>query len=402
MNKSLPPSLPAVPTGAMDEPRAESAPKRVVIVDDSGILRAWLQVVLESDPRLKVVGMAANAEDARRVIKEVTPDVITLDVEMPGMNGLAFLDKLMQLRPMPVVMFSGATRNNSEATVTALLYGAVDCLTKPTTVLDAAGRLQLVDRILAAADSRVPARSPQARPMPPRAVPGADDRTGAVSGSGAAPAASPAPRPVAPPAAQPDPLVLVGASTGGVTALEVLLAGLDPKGAPVVIVQHMPDPYLISFSRMLDRHLPQDVGLLQDRQPLTAGQVRLAPGLGADAVVRREGGQWLGLLTPGDGTALHCPSVHQLFASAYPHARDVIAVMLTGLGKDGAEAMAALRAKGARTIGQDAETSTVYGMPRAAFDLGAVQTQLPLAAIAGAVNHAVEMHRAGLAPEGRP
>lgn len=336
-------------------------PKKVVIVDDSRALRAWLRVVIEEDPRLCVVGEAATALEAREVIKQTVPDVLTLDIEMPGMDGLEFLARLMRLRPMPVVMISGSTRNHSAATVRALSLGAVDYILKPATAYDEAARQLIARRVFSAACSTV---QPSAIGHQPKA-------------------AAPTPRTTGP-----MPLVVIGASTGGVAALETVMASLDPNGPPVVVVQHMPGPFLVSFSRQLDRRLAQDVGLVTVDAVLAPGQIRLAPAEGAHTQIIRRGGHWACRFSAADEGALHCPSVDALFASAAPFGKDVIAVILTGLGQDGADGMATLSAQGAMTLGQDAATSVVYGMPRVAFERGAVNKQLPLTEIGAAVNDA--------------
>lgn len=344
------------------EARDDTGRKKVVIVDDSRALRAWLRLVIEEDPRLCVVGEAATALEAREVIKQTTPDVLTLDIEMPGMDGLEFLSRLMRLRPMPVVMISGATRNHTAATVRALSLGAVDYILKPSTAYDQAARLLITRRVFSAACSTVQP-APAAKPPTPEA--------GKPRNAG------------------PMPLVVIGASTGGVAALETVIGALDPHGPPVVIVQHMPGPFLVSFSKQLNRHLAQDVSLVREGEGLEPGQVRLAPAEGAHTHIVRRGAQWSCRFLTSDANALHCPSVDALFSSAAPYSADVIAVLLTGLGQDGAEGMASLFAQGAVTFGQDEASSVVYGMPRAAFERGVVQQQLPVAEIGVAVNEAV-------------
>lgn len=347
--------------------------KRVVIVDDSRSLRAWLRLVIEQDPRLAVVGEAASAYEAREVIKQTRPDVLTLDIEMPGMNGLEFLDRLMRLRPMPVVMISGATRNHTAATVQALSLGAVDYILKPTASNDEAAQLLIARRVYSAACSTV---QPRTHPQTIARETTGMYRTG------------------------PMPIVLIGASTGGVAALETVLGALDPEGPPVVVVQHMPGPFLVSFANQLNRKLAQDVGLAVAAEDLRPGQVRLAPAEGAQTHVNRKGSQWSCRFAPSAEDTLHCPSVDALFASAAQHGRDVIAVILTGLGHDGADGMLRLRDKGAATLGQDQASSVVYGMPRAAFERGAVQKQLHVSGIGAAVNDAVNTWRRNNRREG--
>ncbi len=351
--------------GLHDQNGSFGGRKRVVIVDDSRTIRKWLRFVLANDPRLEVVGEADSAISAREVIKRTNPDVITLDVEMPGMNGLAFLEKLMKLRPMPVVMISGATQSNSEATIMALTLGAVDCILKPATAADSAVQRDITRRVFSAAHSTVQVRRP---------------------------AQCQAKRPKTAALAHRMPLILIGASTGGVNALEQVLADLHQDGPPVVIVQHMPGSFLVSFTQLLNRNLPQDIAIAREDVPLEAGQVRLAPAMGQHTEVTRSGESWTCRFIPSDKNSLHCPSVDRLFASAKPHAADVIGVILTGLGRDGAEGLLALRSVGARTIGQDAATSVVYGMPRVACEIGAVAAQAPLTRIGALINKAVADH----------
>ncbi len=339
--------------------------KRVVIVDDSSTLRAWLRVVLEKDNRLEVVGEADCAANARQVIKLTNPDVITLDIEMPGMSGLDFLQKLMTLFPKPVVMISGATESNSIATVTALSLGAVDCILKPSQGVTPQEGKSIARRVFSAACGKV-----QTLQRPPTSV--SRNKSNLPDG--------------------PLPLIVIGASTGGVAALERVLADLHVDGPPVVIVQHMPGNFLASFAQQLDRNLEQDVGVARSHEPLSRGQIRLAPGMAYHTLVRRSGGDWSCDFAQDVEDSLHCPSVDALFFSAEPFGKDTIGVILTGLGRDGSKGLLALREAGAHTIGQDEETSVVYGMPRAAFEGGAVCEQLALPKIGHAINRAVMRH----------
>lgn len=343
--------------------------KKVVIVDDSRTIRNWLRVVLDQEPRLEVVGEADCAETARKVIKQTNPDVVTLDIEMPGMNGLAFLDKLMKLRPMPVVMISGTTRSNSDATITALTLGAIDCILKPNAPSDQSARRDIARRVFAAACSTVQVNPPTQRTRPQGAAAKLNHKM---------------------------PLILIGASTGGVGALEQVLSDLHPDGPPVVIVQHMPGAFLVSFSQLLNRNLPQDIAIVRESEILEPGQIRLAPAQGRHTHIIRQGSSWSCRLQEDADNSLHCPSVDMLFRSARPYSTDIIGVILTGLGRDGAEGMLDLRQGGARTIGQDASTSVVYGMPRVSWEIGAVNTQAPLNRIGDEINKAVLAHAASV------
>lgn len=339
--------------------------KKVVIVDDSRTLRSWLRMVLEQDTRLEVVGEAESAAQAREVIRRTNPDVITLDIEMPGMSGLAFLEKLMALFPKPVVMISGATKGNSEATITALSLGAVDCILKPSMNADEEACRHISKRVFSAACSSVQTM----RKPPPSAL-----RAMSQTASGTLP------------------LIVIGASTGGVGALERVLVDLHVDGPPVVIVQHMPGAFLVSFAQLLNRTLEQDVAIARENEVLSRGQIRLAPSMGSHTHVKRTGGNWSCQFFPDKDESLHCPSVDALFHSAADYGKDIIALILTGLGRDGADGMDALHQAGATTLGQDEATSVVYGMPRAAWERGAVGEQLALEKVGDALNRNVAIH----------
>lgn len=341
--------------------------KRVLIVDDSRAIRAWLRMVFASDPRLQVVGEAADAVEAREFLKAHQADVLTLDIEMPGMSGLDFLTRLMRARPMPVVMMSSLTSAGSDAAIQALSRGAVDCMVKPSDGYDPELRRDICERIYNAACTRPVSRQPPMSEVAPlrsftaTLTPLRSDpcRHGAI--------------------------ILIGASTGGVAALETVLPMLHPGGPPVVIVQHMPGNFLISFAERLNRHLSQNVMLASEHRPLSRGDVILAPSAGKHTEIRRRNGEWTCAFVPNDPPALHCPSVDVLFKSAIPEAATVSAALLTGLGRDGAEGLKALAEAGARTYGQNEETCVIYGMPRAAMILGAVQCELPLDSIGPAL-----------------
>lgn len=351
-----------------DQRMLSPSPKRVVIVDDSRSMRSWLSLILGRDPRLIVVGQAENAETARAVIRRTNPDVVTLDIDMPGMSGLDFLERIMRLRPLPVVMISGVTRRNSRVTVEALALGAVDCILKPRTAADLDKADAISARVYAAANSQVFALQATVPPAHGPACALADQHD--------------------------LPLILIGASTGGVAALDQVLGDLHANGPPVVVVQHMPAMFLESFSGHLDQSLAQDVALVRMGEKLRPGQIRLACAHDRQTEITRAGRDWSCRAAPREADALHCPSVDSLYHSAVPHAGDVIAVLLTGLGSDGARGMLALRQAGAHTIGQNADTCVIYGMPRVAHELGAVIRQLPVQDIGAAINKAVQAHQA--------
>ncbi|MEE4188914.1 MAG: chemotaxis-specific protein-glutamate methyltransferase CheB [Roseobacter sp.] len=347
--------------------RQKGTAKRVLIVDDSRAIRDWLRTVLISDPRLEIVGEASNAVEARDFLRAHPADVVTLDIEMPGMSGLEFLTRLMRARPMPVVMLSSLTSKGSDAAIQALSRGAIDCILKPSEGSNKFLRRDICERVFNAASSKPLRRATglqsslhsMHRAAAPRQSPERQCRRGA--------------------------LILIGASTGGVTAIESLLQQLDRHGPPVVIVQHMPGHFLQSFSDRLNRYLPQTVGLAAEGQILRRGDVVLAPGIGKHTTVVRDAEGWTCRFITGDVDALHCPSVDTLFLSAISEAKNIAAVILTGLGRDGAEGLLKLSQAGAATFGQDEDTCVVYGMPRAAYELGAVRHQLPLEKIGDAV-----------------
>ncbi|HWA89415.1 MAG TPA: chemotaxis response regulator protein-glutamate methylesterase [Rhizomicrobium sp.] len=327
-------------------------PVRVLIVDDSATIRHLLTEILSRDPEIQVVGAAPEPAVARQMIKDMAPDVVTLDVEMPNMNGLEFLEKIMRLRPMPVVMVSTLTEAGAEVTLDALALGAVDFYAKPTRnvgpALDAAAR-ELAEKVKTAATARL-------RPL---------DRKRAVA---------------LPPSRMQfqKKLVAIGSSTGGVEALLEVLSHFPDNCPPTVITQHMPAGFTTSFARRLDRFCKPSVVEASDGEALDFGKVVLAPGAVSHLEVAGRG-TWRCRLIADAPTGGHRPSVDRLFHSVARMAGDdAIGVILTGMGRDGASGLLAMRQAGAATIGQDETTSIVYGMPRAAFEIGAVGRQLPL------------------------
>ncbi len=328
---------------------------RVVIVDDSPTMRGLISATLSRDPGIEVVGIAGDPLEAREVIKALNPDVITLDVEMPNMNGLEFLEKIMRLRPMPVVMISTLTQKGAEVTLAALELGAVDAVGKPGAGVTAVEAFaDLAERVKSAARSRVRA-------------------AGGI----------PAPRPETGYRAAEDHVLAIGASTGGVEALLTILSAFPADCPATVVTQHMPAAFTRSFAQRLDRSSAATVLEAEDGAPLRRGVVYIAPGGVAHLEV--SGAAPRCRLSAGDTVSGHRPSVDVLFRTVARLGRPMTGVILTGMGRDGAQGLLEMRQAGARTLGQDEATSVVYGMPRAAYELGAVERQLPLSRLPAAI-----------------
>ncbi len=328
---------------------------KVLVVDDSATMRSMIGSVLNADPQIDVVGTAGDALEARAAIKQLNPDVITLDVEMPNMNGLEFLEKIMRLRPMPVIMVSTLTSKGAEASLAALELGAFDCVGKPA-MSDAAPFADLPDKIkLAGQSKRQIVSAANAGSHQPAATASVADNF------------RPSSR-----------VVAIGASTGGVEALLTVLANYPKNCPPTLITQHMPEAFTSSFAARLNRACKADVAEATEGAQIRPGQVYLAPGGGQHLEVR--GGSTLRChLRDSDPVNGHRPSVDVLFKSVAANCgRRALGVILTGMGRDGAAGLLQMRQGGAATIGQNEATCVVYGMPRTAYELGAVENQMPL------------------------
>ncbi|ATQ69847.1 MULTISPECIES: protein-glutamate methylesterase/protein-glutamine glutaminase [Methylosinus] len=324
---------------------------RVLIVDDSATMRGLIAATLRRDAAIQVVGEAADPLQARQAIKDLDPDVVTLDVEMPNMNGLEFLEKIMRLRPTRVIMVSTMTDKGASATIKALEIGAFDCVAKPSPK-DPRTFEALPAKIKAVASAPLP------RGEPARAQPAAQRATPAFKPDGR--------------------LVAIGASTGGVEALLTVLSEFPENCPPTVITQHMPPVFTASFAARLDRMCKPRVTEAVDGAPLRPGHVYVAPGGHTHLTVDKSGGLHC-RLTTADAVNGHRPSIDVLFNSVAEAAgKRSLGVILTGMGRDGAEGLLTMRRSGAETIGQDEGTSLVYGMPRAAYEIGSVGKQLPL------------------------
>lgn len=344
-----------------------NAPVRVLVVDDSAVMRQLLSSLLSDDPEIEVVGTAPDPHVARERIKALNPDVVTLDVEMPRMDGLTFLRKIMTLRPTPVVMVSTLTQAGAEVTLEALEIGAVDFVAKPTADLANARTglaIELQTKVKAAARTRVGMRRNalvQRRERPPR-VRGASEK-----------------------------IVMVGASTGGVEALKTLLMGLPSDCPPMLVTQHMPPRFTAAFAERLNRECPMTVSEATADEAIEPGHVYIAPGA-YHLQLGRRAGRNICVLTETPPVSGHRPSVDVLFHAAAQVGGDTaVGVILTGMGKDGADGLLAMRKAGAVTLGQDEESSLIYGMPRAAFERGAVMRQHSLTHMADAILDACEV-----------
>ena len=342
------------------------APCRVLIVDDSAVVRQMLSEILASDPGIEVVGTAADPLLAREKIKRLAPDVITLDVEMPRMDGLAFLENLMRLHPLPVVMISSLTERGADTTLQALSLGAVDFVAKPK--FDVARGLQdyaeeIITKVKTAARSRVRTLS---RPVVPQVR--------------LDPATAPKPRSIQ--FRTTDRLIAIGASAGGTEALRVVLEGMPADAPAVVLTQHLPATFSTAFAERLDKHSAMSVREATDGEAVLAGHAYLPPG-GKHLRIIRDGARWRCRIDDGPAVNRHKPAVDVLFRSVAESAgANAIGAILTGMGDDGARGLLELKNAGAPTLVQDEATSVVWGMPGAAFKLGAAEEQLPLERIA--------------------
>ena len=335
----------------MIPPGQSSGVSRVLIVDDSASIRGLLRATIATDRRLEVVGEARDPYEARDLIKTLAPDVITLDVEMPRMNGLDFLERLMRHRPTPVVVVSTRTRDKSADAVRALSLGAVDCVDVSRLQVEVEVRRRLLATLVAAGGASVQGTGAGRVESAHRATQPAFNWNGIV--------------------------VFIGSSTGGVDALERVIAHFPADCPPTLIAQHMPAPFLESFARRLDALFAPAVAIAQDGDMLRPGHVLLAGGGTQHLTVSRHAPHRVILPAAEEGD-LYVPAVDRLFRSAAALGPRAMGVILTGMGRDGADGLLAMREAGARTIGQTGGTCVIDGMPRAAREAGAVEREVPL------------------------
>jgi two-component system chemotaxis response regulator CheB len=350
---------------------------RVLIVDDSALVRSLLTDILRSDPGIEVVGAAGDAHVAREKIKQLNPDVLTLDVEMPKMDGITFLKNLMRLRPMPVVMVSSLTERGADVTLDALAIGAVDYLSKPK--IDLAATLkdyseELIEKIKMASRASVRALDPcraQTIAVRPKFTTDAVLPKAAAAGSKQFRTT--------------DRIIAIGASTGGTEAIKDVLTKLPPDTPGVVIAQHIPKAFSTPFAKRMNDCCQMTVYEAEDGQQLLAGHVYIAPG-DRHLMVVRDGARYVLRLDDGVPVNRHKPSVDVLFRSVAQNAgRNAIGVILTGMGKDGAKGLKEMLDAGSQTIAQDEASSVVWGMPGEAVALGAAQHVVSLDSVAGKI-----------------
>lgn len=343
----------------------------VLIVDDSVLIRQMFTEMLSSVPDIKVLDTASDPIEAREKIKQLNPDVLTLDIEMPKMDGLSFLEKIMTLRPMPVVMASSLTQKGADETIRALEIGAFDYVSKPVTNQnrDTIGALkdELIAKVRAASLANMTRRS-----------------------MGRQQVAAPGVIPFNPQGGHSRHIIAIGASTGGVEALREIFQRLPGNCPPIVITQHMPVAFTKSFAARLNSYSQVTVSEACNHDRLKTGHAYLAPG-GLHLKVVKVGMDFVCKLEDGASVSGHKPSVDVLFHSvAEAVGSRAVGVILTGMGKDGAMGLKDMRDHGAYNFGQNEASCVVYGMPQVAQKMGAVHKELPLSDIAGAVLHFCE------------
>ena len=344
---------------------------KVLIVDDSAVVRQSLEEALSSDPAIEVIGTARDPFAAAEKIREQVPDVITLDVEMPRMDGLTFLQKIMSQHPMPVVMCSSLTDDNSETALRAMEYGAVEIIQKPKLGVKQfleESRIIICDAVKAAAKVRprksVPPLRVQSKLTADAVIPKASGRAMAQTT---------------------EKVVVIGASTGGTEALKVFLEALPVDAPGMVVVQHMPEHFTRAFANRLNGLCRVTVKEAEDGDTVIRGRALIAPG-NRHTLLKRSGARYYVEVRDGPLVCRHRPSVDVLFRSASRYAgKNAIGVIMTGMGDDGARGMLEMKEAGAFTIAQDEHSSVVFGMPKEAIDLHAVDKVVGLDDIAEAI-----------------
>ena len=338
---------------------------RVFVIDDSAVVRQTMAEILSSDPDIKVIGTAADPLIAAERLKEEVPDVITLDVEMPRMDGLTFLKKLMAQHPLPVVMCSSLTESGSETALKALEYGAVDIIQKPrigTKAFLEESKVNICDAVKAAASARIAKKQTPSSLVAPKLT--ADAVIEKATSKAMIQTT--------------DKVIAVGASTGGTEALRIFLEAMPHDAPGIVIVQHMPEKFTAAFARRIDGLCRISVKEAEDNDSVIRGRALIAPG-NRHMLLKRSGARYYVEIKDGPLVCRHRPSVDVLFRSAARYAgKNAVGVIMTGMGDDGAKGMLEMKEAGAYNIAQDEESCVVFGMPKKAIELGAVDKVTPL------------------------
>lgn len=345
---------------------------KVLIVDDSAMIRELLTKILEQDSQIEVVGSAVDPFDAREKIKRLTPDVLTLDIEMPRMDGITFLKNLMRLRPMPVVMISSLTERGADVTLKALELGAVDYIAKPK--VDVKSGLERYQRIIIEKIKTAGQINPAKLERRPIGLPTVPPKLGidAIIGSS----------PGKPRGFSSEKVIAIGASTGGTEAIRQVLSSLPAEMPGIVITQHIPATFSGPFARRVDSESALKVSEAKDGEIIKRGHAYIAPG-DRHLLVEKQGGSLICRLNDGPAVNRHRPSVDVLFRSmAQNCGRNAIGAILTGMGDDGAQGLLEMKEAGAITIAQDEKSSVVWGMPGAAVKLNAAKDILAISQIA--------------------
>lgn len=338
---------------------------KVLVVDDSALIRSLLSEIINAQPDMFLVGAAPDAYVARELVNRFTPDVITLDIEMPKVDGLTFLDKLMQARPTPVVMISTLTEQGADATMRALELGAVDFVAKPKLgITEGVAQYEalIVEKIRLASVANI--KKKETRPKKRSLVT-------SISGT--------------------EKIIAIGASTGGTEAIKEVLVQLPANSPAVIITQHMPPGFTTTYAKRLDSLCQIKVSEVQGKERILPGNAYLAPG-NYHLAIERSGADYIATLLDSERVSGHKPSVDVMFNSLVKcAAQNTVAVLMTGMGKDGAAGMLALHQKGAYTLAQDEESCVVFGMPKEAINLGGVDEVLPLNDIATSVINRINL-----------
>jgi len=351
---------------------------KVLIIDDSALVRKLLTEILKSDPQIEVVGTAPDPIIAIRKIKTLHPDVITLDIEMPKMDGLTFLSKLMRSYPMPVLMFSSLTQRGAESTMKALSLGAIDFIAKPTVKLSEGIeelRSDLVTKVKGASSAKLKKAIAPRLEVPPKH--GMDAIIKAQRGLSAG---------------EGEKVLVIGASTGGTVAIEQILNRLPEDAPPTLIVQHMPPLFTNSFAKRVNNLSRMNIVEAQNNDQLQRGVALIAPG-GKHMILNKGPRGYYVLVKDGPPVNRHIPSVDVLFRSAANTlGANAVGIILTGMGDDGARGLKEMKDAGAYTIAQDEDTCVVFGMPKVAIEMEAVDKVMPLGSIAQFIMNTVKEH----------